>query len=159
MTARVIIVMGSKGDLSHAQAITKTLQALEIPNVMRVCSAHKATAQLLNILGEYEESGPLVYIAIAGRANALGAVMDANTRHPVISCPPYSDRFGGGDIYSSLRLPSGLATPTILEPDGAALLAAKILAISDSELAQRLSAYRQRFGAELLQADAEVQNL
>src|SRR5258707_10181880 len=159
MTAKVIIIMGSKGDLAHAQAISKTLQALEIPGVMRVCWAHKATARLLALLGEYEESGPLVYIAIAGRANALGAVMDANTRHPVISCPPYSDRFGGGDIYSSLRLPSGIATPTILEPDGAALLAAKILAISDSALAQRLSAYRQHFAAELLQADEEVQKL
>src|SRR6266849_174034 len=157
MTARVIIIMGSKGDLAHAQAIRKTLQTLEIPAVMRVCSANKATARLLELLGEYEERGPLVYIAIAGRANALGAVMDANTRHPVISCPPYSDRFGGGDIFSSLRLPSGIATPTILEPDGAALLAAKILAIVDSALATRLSAYRQRFAAELLKADAEVQ--
>ena len=97
--------------------------------------------------------------AIAGRANALGAVMDANTRHPVISCPPYSDRFGGGDIYSSLRLPSGIATPTIMEPDGAALLAAKILAMSDRELDARLSAYRQRFAADLLKADEEVRKL
>ncbi|HVU67180.1 MAG TPA: AIR carboxylase family protein [Ktedonobacteraceae bacterium] len=159
MTAKVVLVMGSKGDLSHAQAITKTLQALDIPSVMRVCSAHKATARLLTLLNEYEESGPLVYIAIAGRANALGAVMDANTRHPVISCPPYSDRFGGGDIYSSLRLPSGIATPTIMEPDGAALLAAKILAMSDRELDARLSAYRQRFAADLLKADEEVQKL
>lgn len=159
MTAKVVLVMGSKGDLSHAQAITKTLQALDIPSVMRVCSAHKATARLLTLLNEYEESGPLVYIAIAGRANALGAVMDANTRHPVISCPPYSDRFGGGDIYSSLRLPSGIATPTIMEPDGAALLAAKMLAMSDSSLDARLSAYRQRFAADLLKADEEVQKL
>jgi 5-(carboxyamino)imidazole ribonucleotide mutase len=77
----------------------------------------------------------------------------------VISCPPYSDRFGGADIFSSLRLPSGIATPTILEPEGAALLAAKILALSDSELAGRLSAFRQRFVTELSQADAEVQKL
>lgn len=159
MTAKVILIMGSKSDLAHAQAITKTLQALEIPSVMRVCSAHKATSRLLELLGEYEEHGPLVYVAIAGRANALGAVMDANTRHPVISCPPYSERFGGGDIYSSLRLPSGIATPTIMEPDGAALLAAKILAIADGELATRLSNYRLHFAAELLLADEEVQKL
>jgi len=159
MTAKVILIMGSKSDLAHAQAITKTLQALDIPSAMRVCSAHKATSRLLELLGEYEESGPLVYIAIAGRANALGAVMDANTRHPVISCPPYSDRFGGGDIYSSLRLPSGIATPTIMEPDGAALLAAKILAVADDALATRLSNYRLRFSAELLLADEEVQKL
>jgi phosphoribosylaminoimidazole carboxylase PurE protein len=159
MTARVILIMGSKSDLAHAQAITKTLQALEIPSVLRVCSAHKATSRLLELLNEYEATGPLVYIAIAGRSNALAAVVDANTRHPVISCPPYSDRFGGADIFSSLRLPSGIATPTILEPDGAALAAAKILALSDQELASRLSAYRQRFVTELSQADEEVQKL
>ena len=159
MTANVIIIMGSKSDLTHAQTITKTLKALEIPSIMRVCSAHKATSRLLELLGEYEQSGPLVYITIAGRSNALSAVVDANTRFPVISCPPYSDRFGGADIFSSLRLPSGIATPTIIEPEGAALLAAKILALSDSELAQRLSAYKQQFAAELSRADEEVQKL
>lgn len=159
MTAKVIMIMGSKGDLAHAQAIKKTLQTLEIPAVLRVCSAHKATSRLLEILAEYEATGPLVYIGIAGRSNALSAVIDANTRYPVISCPPYSDRFGGADIFSSLRLPSGIATPTILEPEGAALLAAKILSLSDADLAARLSTFKQRFVAELKQADEEVQQL
>jgi 5-(carboxyamino)imidazole ribonucleotide mutase len=159
MTAQVIIVMGSKGDLSHAQAITKTLSALDITYEMRVCSAHKATQRLLELLHEYEQKGPLVYITIAGRSNALSAVVDANVSYPVIACPPYSDRFGGMDVLSSLRLPSGIASPTILEPDGAALLAAKILALSDTQLAQRLSTYRQRFAAELSQADDEVRTL
>jgi len=151
--------MGSKSDLSHAQAITKTLKALDIPSVLRVCSAHKATSRLLDLLSEYEQSGPLVYITIAGRSNALSAVVDANTRYPVISCPPYSDRFGGADIFSSLRLPSGIATPTILEPEGAALMAAKILALADEGLASRVKEYKQRVAAELSQADAEVQQL
>lgn len=159
MTARIIIIMGSKSDLTHAQAITKTLKTLEIPSVLRVCSAHKATSRLLELLNEYEQSGPLVYITIAGRSNALSAVVDANTRYPVISCPPYSDRFGGADIFSSLRLPSGIATPTIIEPEGAALVAAKILALSDTELGQRLAEYKQHVSAELSQADAEVQKL
>jgi len=157
--AHIIIIMGSKGDLAHAQAITKTLNTLEIGYEMRVCSAHKATQRLLEILHEYEQTGPLVYITIAGRSNALSAVVDANTRYPVIACPPYSDRFGGMDILSSLRLPSGIASPTILEPEGAALLAAKILALSDTQLEQRLSAYKQRLTAELAQADAEVKQL
>src|SRR5258707_5694996 len=159
MPAQIIIIMGSKSDLAHAQAAAKTLKALEISYQMRVCSAHKATQRLLQILNEYEQQGPLVYITIAGRSNALSAVVDANTRYPVISCPPYSDRFGGADIFSSLRLPSGIATPTILEPEGAALLAAKILALSENELAQRVSEYKQHVVAELNQADAEVQQL
>jgi 5-(carboxyamino)imidazole ribonucleotide mutase len=159
MPAQVIIIMGSKADLAHAQAITKTLNALDISYEMRVCSAHKATQRLLEILQEYEQTGPLVYITIAGRSNALSAVVDANTCYPVIACPPYSDRFGGMDILSSLRLPSGIASPTILEPEGAALLAAKMLALSDTQLEQRLSAYKQRLTAELAQADEEVKQL
>jgi len=63
------------------------------------------------------------------------------------------------DILSSLRLPSGIASPTILEPEGAALLAAKMLALSDTQLEQRLNAYKQRFSAELMQADEEVKLL
>ena len=159
MPAQVIIIMGSKADLAHAQAVAKTLKALEISCQMRVCSAHKATRRLLQLLQEYEQTGPLVYITIAGRSNALSAVVDANTRYPVIACPPYSDRFGGMDILSSLRLPSGIASPTILEPEGAALLAAKMLALSDPQLAQRLHNYRQRLTTELEQADEEVQQL
>jgi len=156
-STQVIIIMGSKSDLAHAQPITKTLKALDISYQMRVCSAHKATARLLEILSEYEQQGPLVYITIAGRSNALSAVVDANTRYPVIACPPYSDRFGGMDILSSLRLPSGIASPTILEPEGAALLAAKILALADEQLMQRLLAYKEKFVAELTRADEEVQ--
>jgi 5-(carboxyamino)imidazole ribonucleotide mutase len=157
MSAQVVIIMGSKADLPHAQAITKTLGALEVNHQLRVCSAHKATRRLLEMLQAYEESGPLVYITIAGRSNALSAVVDANTRFPVIACPPYSERFAGMDILSSLRLPSGIASPTILEADGAALLAAKMLALGDAQLMQRLGAYRERFAADLLQADEEVQ--
>jgi 5-(carboxyamino)imidazole ribonucleotide mutase len=159
MPAQIIIIMGSKADLAHGQAITKTLKALDISYEMRVCSAHKATRRLLEILQEYEQSGPMVYITIAGRSNALSAVVDANTRFPVIACPPYSDHFSGMDILSSLRLPSGIASPTILEPEGAALLAAKMLALSDTQLEQRLNNYKQRFSAELTQADEEVKQL
>src|SRR5437763_11435698 len=156
MTAQVIIIMGSKGDLPHAQAVVKTLKALEISYQMRVCSAHKATQRLLAMLQSYEQTGPLVYITIAGRSNALSAVVDANTRYPVIACPPYSDRFGGMDVLSSLRLPSGIASPTILEPDGAALLAAKMLALRDEQLMQRVLSYKERFAEELTRADEEV---
>ncbi len=159
MAAQVIIIMGSKGDLPHAQSVAKTLKTLDISYAMRVCSAHKATRRLMEILQGYESAGPLVYITIAGRSNALSAVVDANTRYPVIACPPFSDRFSGMDILSSLRLPSGIASPTILEPEGAALLAAKMLAFADNTLWQRLENYKQRLSAELTQADEEVQQL
>ena len=157
MSSKVIIIMGSKGDLSHARGVAKTLKALEISYEMRVCSAHKATQRLMEILRTYEQGGPLVYITIAGRSNALSAVVDANTRYPVIACPPYSDRFGGMDLLSSLRLPSGIASPTILEPEGAALLAAKMLALSDEQLLKRIVYYKEQFVSDLAKADEEVQ--
>lgn len=160
MPTQVIILMGSKSDLSQAQSVAKTLETLEISYQMRVCSAHKATARLLEILREYEQQTmPLVYVTIAGRSNALSAVIDANSRFPVIACPPYSDRFGGMDILSSLRLPSGIASPTILEPEGAALLAAKMLALSDEQLQQRIQTYKEHFVTELDEADKEVYGL
>jgi phosphoribosylcarboxyaminoimidazole (NCAIR) mutase len=62
------------------------------------------------------------------------------------------------DVLSSLRLPSGIASPTILEPEGAALLAAKMLALSDKQLKQRIANYQQQFAAALSQADEEVRN-
>src|SRR5258708_465564 len=125
MPAQIIIIMGSKSDLAHAQAAAKTLKALEISYQMRVCSAHKATQRLLQLLQEYEQTGPLVYITIAGRSNALSAVVDANTRYPVIACPPYSARFTRMHTLPSPTLPSVIPSPPPLQPDVPALLPAQ----------------------------------
>src|SRR5260370_38529652 len=106
---------------------------------MRVCTAHKATQRLLQLLQEYEQTGPLVYITIAGRSNALSGVVDANTRYPVIACPRYSARFGGMEILSSFRLPSGIASPPIRELGVTALLAATIHANPHPHIAHNVS--------------------
>src|SRR5438105_11685588 len=156
MTAQVIIIMGSKGDLPHTQAVVKTLKALEISYQLRVCSAHKATQRLLEMLQTYEQQGPLVYITIAGRSNALSAVVDANTRYPVIACPPYSDRFGGMDVLSSLRMPSGLGAVVVLEPEAAAIAAAKMLALADGSLRDKIEQYHQKSRHKIEQDDAEL---
>src|SRR4051794_13385497 len=106
----VPIILGSKADLGHARAITTLLDTFDIPHETRIASAHKATRYLLDLLTEYESSGrALVYITVAGRSNALSGVVDANVTSPVIACPPPSSSFGGMDILSSLRMPSGLA--------------------------------------------------
>ena len=131
----VVIIMGSKADLPQARQIKEALQPYGLSSEMRVASAHKSPAHLLHILqafeAEDERAGlngpPRVYITIAGRSNALSGFVDAVVSAPVIACPPYSEKFGGADIYSSLRMPSGVAPALVLEPDAAALLAAKIL--------------------------------
>jgi 5-(carboxyamino)imidazole ribonucleotide mutase/phosphoribosylaminoimidazole-succinocarboxamide synthase len=126
--ADVVIIMGSKADLSHAEKVAEALRQFDISWEMRVASAHKSPAYLLEMLAGYEAQGePRLYITIAGRSNALSGMVDAAVSVPVIACPPYSERFAGADIFSSLRMPSGVAPALVLEPEGAALLAAKIL--------------------------------
>src|SRR5512137_610186 len=118
----VPILMGSRADLAHAQAIAETLDKLGI------ASAHKTPGHLLALLAAYEaDPRPKVYITIAGRSNALSGLVDAQVATPVIACPPMAEAFGGADIFSSLRMPSGVAPAVVLDPAGAALLAAKIL--------------------------------
>jgi phosphoribosylaminoimidazole carboxylase PurE protein len=153
--ALVPIIMGSRTDLSHAQAIAGALQSLGIQSEIRVASAHKVTQYLLDMLATYEaDPQPKVYITVAGRSNALSGVVDANVTAPVIACPPYSDRFGGADLFSSLRMPSGVAPAVVLEPTAAALLAAKILALADPALRERV-AHLQREAAQQVIADDE----
>ena len=124
----VVIIMGSKGDLARARHVAEALAKFGLSCDLRVASAHKSPAYLLQILHAYEQDDARrVYITIAGRSNALSGFVDAAVSAPVIACPPYSETFAGADIYSSLRMPSGVAPALVLEPEAAALLAAKIL--------------------------------
>lgn len=124
----VIIFLGSKSDLEWGKEIGKFLKELSIAYKIHIASAHKTPQHLLSLIKKYESiNKPLVYICVAGRSNALGGFVDAQVVHPVINCPPISDKYAGMDILSSLRMPSGVAVLTVLEPDQAALAAGKIL--------------------------------
>ena len=114
----VVIIMGSRRDGDHAQRIRDALDRLGAASELRVASAHKTVNHLLDMLREYEaREGSIVYVAVAGRSNALAGMVDANVSGPVITCPPLSSAFGGADIYSSLRMPSGVAPMVVLEPE------------------------------------------
>ena len=155
----VVIIMGSKGDLGHVQKIVAQLDQFGIAHEMRIASAHKSAAHLLKMLSGYSASGrTIVYITVAGRSNALAGLVDANVSGPVITCPPISTVFGGADIYSSLRMPSGVAPMVVLEPEAAALAAAKCLSLSDSDLRQQLYAYQDGLSQKILEDDGTVKD-
>jgi 5-(carboxyamino)imidazole ribonucleotide mutase len=157
MSAQVVIIMGSKSDLEHANQIAALLREFGIAYTLRVASAHKSVRHLLALLESYNDApDPIVLITVAGRSNALGGMVDANTPHPVITCPPISSAFGGADVYSSLRMPSGVAPALVLDPQGAALAAAKILALSDAALRQRIVAYQAQMTQSITEADASL---
>lgn len=158
MAGKAIIVMGSERDLDFSRDIAKYLKLLSIPYVFRVASAHKTPDKVLEVIKEFETE-KAVYITVAGRSNALSAFMDANTTKPVIACPPYSEKFGGADIYSSLRVPSGIGSVVTIEPEGAAIAAAKILALDDAEIQKLVGEYQLSKKKEVEKANESVVKL
>ena len=151
----LVILMGSKADAAHCQKIAEAAQQLGMEVVQRIGSAHKTPAHLLKLLAEYESGPrPVVYITVAGRSNALSGFVDGAVSAPVIACPPPAESFGGVDVYSSLRMPSGIAPALVLEPANAALCAAKIFAIHDLAMQQRVREFQQQQVQKVLNDDA-----
>jgi 5-(carboxyamino)imidazole ribonucleotide mutase len=152
-----IILMGSESDRQHCAEIAHALSQLGIESIQRIASAHKTPTRLLDILREYETiSRPHVYITVAGRSNALSGMVDGAVRSPVIACPPPSQAYAGADIYSSLRMPSGVAPVLVLEPANAALATAKMLALSEPSLIEKIAALQKEHQRKLEAADAKI---
>ena len=153
----VVILMGSKADREHCKKISDACAQFGIESVMRIASAHKTAEHALKILREYEaDARPKVYITVAGRSNALSGFTDGLVSAPVIACPPPSDSFGGADIYSSLRMPSGVAPAVVLEPVNAALFAAKIFGLMDESVQEQVKASQKRAADKVTEDDASV---
>jgi len=154
----VVILMGSKSDMEHSQKIADACKGFRIEPVLRIGSAHKTAEHILKILREYEAvARPKVYITVAGRSNALSGITDGAVSAPVIACPPVSDVFGGADVYSSIRMPSGIAPALVLEPANAALLAAKILGLVDPEVRMAVMKSQMQAAEKIIQDDQALQ--
>ncbi|XP_046322511.1 bifunctional phosphoribosylaminoimidazole carboxylase/phosphoribosylaminoimidazole succinocarboxamide synthetase isoform X1 [Marmota monax] len=154
---RVVVLMGSTSDLGHCEKIKKACGNYGIPCELRVTSAHKGPDETLRIKAEYEGDGiPTVFVAVAGRSNGLGPVMSGNTAYPVISCPPLTSDWGAQDVWSSLRLPSGLGCSTILSPEGSAQFAAQIFGLNNHLIWAKLRASILNTWIFLKQADRKI---
>ncbi|HPC77134.1 MAG TPA: 5-(carboxyamino)imidazole ribonucleotide mutase [bacterium] len=155
---KAIIIMGSKGDLDWSKKIGEYLKKFDIPYTMRIASAHKVPLKVLDIIEEYENED-VVFITVAGRSNALSGFIDAQTSKPVIACPPYGDKFAGVDIFSTLRMPSGVAPLTVLEPEQAAIAVCKIFAIKYKEFEEKIKKYQKEKREEIEIDDENIKNL
>ena len=154
----VVILMGSKADMEHCTKISNACKEFGLDTVMRIGSAHKTPEHAVSILKEYEaDPRPKVYVTVAGRSNALSGFTDGSVSAPVIACPPPSDSFGGADVYSSLRMPSGIAPAVVLEPVNAALLAAKIFGVTNAEVREQVKVSQKRAADKIIEDDASVQ--
>jgi 5-(carboxyamino)imidazole ribonucleotide mutase len=158
MNGKAIILMGSDKDLEFSQKIAKYLKLLGVNYEFRVASAHKTPKQVLKIIEDFGRE-KIVFITVAGRSNALSAFVDANSSNPVIACPPISEKFSGADIFSSLRVPSGIGSIVTIEPEGAAIATAKIFALQDSEIRRLLAEYQLTKKKNLARANEKISKL
>ncbi|MCH8040647.1 MAG: 5-(carboxyamino)imidazole ribonucleotide mutase [Nitrospinae bacterium] len=147
--------MGSKSDWDTMRLASDTLAQLGIPSESRVLSAHRAPDALFEYVSKAESRGLRVFIAGAGGAAHLPGVIAAKTSLPVLGVPMQSKSLQGLDsLLSIVQMPKGVPVGTLAIGEAgatnAALLAAAILALSDSKIKQRLNEYRENQTAKVL---------
>jgi len=135
MKGKAVIIMGSERDFEFCREIAKHLKTLGVDFEFRVASAHKTPEKVLAILMEFEKE-KIVYVTVAGRSNALSSFVD-----------------------SSLRVPSGIGSVVTVEPEGAAIAAAKILAVGDEKREKYIKDYQLGKKKEIEKADETVKKL
>lgn len=134
------ILLGSESDKEHAKKIAQWLDKFSIPYEMKVFSAHKVPELLLDYVHAKNKEKDVVYITIAGRSNGLSGVTAGSSVHPVIACPPFKDKNDYMvNIHSSLQMPSDTPVMTVLDPQNAALCAARIFGLSHAETRNKIS--------------------
>lgn len=143
--AQVSIVMGSDSDLPVMKKAAQMLEKFGISYEMTIISAHRMPDIFFDYAKSAEEKGIKVIIAGAGGAAHLPGMAAAIFPLPVIGVPIHTKSVGGVDsLYSIVQMPSGIPVATVAI-DGAAnagILAAKILAVSNPELLEKLKAYK-----------------
>jgi phosphoribosylaminoimidazole carboxylase PurE protein len=139
------VVGGSRSDFPVLEQAVSVLEALAVPNELRVVSAHRTPDLLYRYAEVAAARGLRVLIAGAGGAAHLPGMLAAKTQLPVIGVPMPTKALDGLDsLLSIVQMPRGIpvATVAIGNAENAALLAVEILALGDPALAERLAAYR-----------------
>jgi phosphoribosylaminoimidazole carboxylase PurE protein len=164
MNTQVLILMGSATDAPVMQAAADVLKKLGIPCEITVASAHRSPARVLRLVREASSQGVRVFIVGAGAAAHLAGVVAAHTTLPVVGVPIDSSALKGLDaLLSTVQMPPGVPVATVsigkAGATNAGVLAAQILAISDSALAERLDDYKKRLAQDVEDAASEFGKL
>jgi len=146
--ARVVIVLGSKSDLPVIEGMYPLLDRFGLSYSVEVASAHRQPDKLKRIIKASEKGGTEVFIAAAGMAAHLPGVMASLTGKPVIGIPVASGPLGGVDaLLSIVQMPPGVPVATVAIGSAgarnAACLAARMLALKDTKVAQAVEDYRK----------------
>ena len=159
MSKKVAVVMGSDSDLETMKPCIARLQSFGIPTEVRVISAHRTPAAAEQFASQAREDGFGAIIAAAGKAAHLAGVIAAYTTLPVIGVPIKTSMMGGLDsLLSMVQMPKGIpvACVAVDGADNAAILAAQMLALSDEDLAGKLSAFKAQMADEVAEKDRHI---
>jgi phosphoribosylaminoimidazole carboxylase PurE protein len=162
MTTRpwVCIILGSDSDAALMSQACAALDEAGIPYEMKVASAHRSPERTKQIVVESERSGAAVFIAGAGMAAHLPGVVASLTTKPVIGVPLSGGALQGLDsLLAIAQMPPGVpvATVAIGGARNAGILAAQILALTDSGLAERLKEQRSSMAATVAEKSKPVE--
>ncbi len=159
---RIAIVAGSDSDCPHLEGAVEFLEEMEIDYELHVMSAHRSPEKVSAFAEEAEERGLKVILAAAGGAAHLAGVVAAHTRLPVVGIPISTDRMGGMDsLFSTVQMPGGVPVASVgLGSSGgenAAVFAARILALQDEDLRDRLEEFYENMEDEVEQKNRRAQ--
>ena len=158
--AKISIVMGSDSDMPVMKKAAQVLDQFGVSYEMRIISAHREPDVFYEYALDAEARGVKVIIAGAGMAAHLPGMCAALFPLPVIGVPMHTTSLGGRDsLYSIVQMPSGIpvATVAIGGAANAALLALKILAVSDDALLAQLKEYTKGLKQQVEEKDARLQ--
>lgn len=157
---KIAIILGSDSDLPVVEKAADTLERCGVPFEMHIFSAHRTPDAARDFARNARKNGIGVIIAAAGKAAHLAGAVAANTTLPVIGIPLKSSALDGVDaLLSTVQMPSGIPVAAVAI-DGAvnaALLSMEILAVADSEAAEKLEALRREETEKVLRKNAAVE--
>lgn len=157
---KVAVIMGSDSDLPVVTPAVKQLKELGIETEVRVMSAHRTPKEAIEFSENAINNGFGVIIAAAGMAAHLGGVLAANTTLPVIGIPCSAKVLDGMDaMLSTIMMPPGIpvAAVGVNAAKNAAILAAEIIAVGDSDLMDKLVKMRRDMAQQVRDKDAALQ--
>lgn len=161
-TPFVAVLMGSDSDLETMQTTLDTLKRLAVPFEFKITSAHRTPDATHQYVKDADKRGCAVFIAAAGLAAHLAGTVAGLTLKPVIGVPMDAGPLNGLDaLLSTVQMPGGIPVACVAigkaGAKNAAYLAAQVISVSDSGLAQRLIDDRQAMAKQVTDKDAAAQ--
>jgi len=154
------IIMGSDSDLDVMSAAAKTLEEFGISHEVRVVSAHRTPQLMAEYAQQANERGLKVIIAGAGGSAHLPGMTASETTLPVIAIPIKREGGGHEAFWSNIKMPPGIPLATMPEngAQNGALLAIRILAVSDQELAKQYATFIKKQQDAVIATDEQLQS-